>query len=113
MHFSVELDSVHYHECNIILKGSAHLVLVPLRLVLHVFKCDWLLDDVAIIWRFLPARLVVEEVRVRADHQLLYDLHEDDIEALRSVLLLPPSALVRWLRCVLEVIVAESVRLEL
>lgn len=113
MLFAVELDGIIDHECDIILECPTHLVLVPLRLILHVFKRDWRLHDIAVVGGILSRRLVVEQERVRADHQFLGDLHENNVEALCAILLLTSPALVGWLRGVLKVVVAETVRLEL
>ena len=112
MLWSIKLDSIVDHEGDVGLERDTILVLVPLRLVLHVLQRNRLLHHVTVGRHILARRLVVKEVRLLAHHKLFDDLHEDRVEALRAVLLLPTPALVRSEALVLKVVVAEAVRLE-
>ena len=60
--WSIESLSIADHKCDVIFEHGSILVLIPLGLILHVFDGDRLNDDVAIVRRIRPRRLVVEQV---------------------------------------------------
>jgi len=113
MQLPIELNCIADHESDVAFKSEPIFVLIAFGFVFHVLQGDGLLDQIAVVRSVLPSWLVVEQVRFLTLHHFFDNLHEDSVEALRAVLLLASATFVRRQRLILEVVIAEAMRLKL
>ena len=98
------------HEICVINELISVFILVALRLVLHVFKSNWVPDYVFVCWCILFRYLVVEIPMRVVDLHLIKDFLEDLIERLVAGLLSLALTFVvhAWLNLVIKIFFTES-----
>lgn len=113
MHGPIKDQAVVLHKLQVLQDLRAELVLIALRLVLYVFETNRLFNQVPVVRCIFLSYLIVEQLQVILIEQLLYNIPEDLIKRLVTLLLplaLTPIVLKGLL--IVEVFFRKPVRLE-